>query len=496
VNNESLRASTWGETADPDRDGFVNLQEYAFGTVPTTRDTIQPVTWSTTVAPGHFALTYKARTGDPALLILPQASAGLSFWNPPAPSAVSAWAGDPLRTFMEISRSAPTGNYVTVTQAATATLSGMPSQFTRVLVMRGAISAVTSPTDGLRFQEQIASGAGQTVESNTITPSGFTGTILISTTGGARLIVNGVDVGTSTEVSAGSEVRLRGTSPATSSGSYGVVIYGTASTWTITTRPPVQPEPVAGTVSGYTTVSASVGENGAANINIPITVPPGTAGMEPKLAITYSSQAPNGLLGVGFSISGLSANSRSGPTKWHDGKRGGVSLTENSATNESAGRFALDGQRLQITSGTWGAPGSTYRTEIDTFPASPPSAIPMPTRSHGAWKPKPASPMNTAPPPTPAPSPAAPASPATMPCSPLVKPKPQLGTAPQLVNLRTSFPNGPPHLPAHSFRLPRLRPPRGRFCPKWKNQAFRQYEYLRLARHRHLLLGTWAGEGT
>jgi hypothetical protein len=58
---------------------------------------------------------------------------------------------------------------------------------------------------------------------------------------------------------------------------------------------------------------------------------------------------------------------RSGPTQWHDGKRGGVSLKENSTTNESSDRFTLDGQRLVITSGTWGAPGSTYGTEIDTF---------------------------------------------------------------------------------------------------------------------------------
>ena len=70
---------------------------------------------------------------------------------------------------------------------------------------------------------------------------------------------------------------------------------------------------------------------------------------------------------VGFSISGLSAIGRSGPTQWHDGKRGGVSLKENSTTNESSDRFTLDGQRLVITSGTWGAPGSTYGTEIDTF---------------------------------------------------------------------------------------------------------------------------------
>ena len=50
----------------------------------------------------------------------------------------------------------------------------------------------------------------------------------------------------------------------------------------------------------------SVSSTGAATYSVPIVVPPGTAGVEPKLSLNYSSQGRNGLLGVGWSIGGLS----------------------------------------------------------------------------------------------------------------------------------------------------------------------------------------------
>ncbi len=46
-----------------------------------------------------------------------------------------------------------------------------------------------------------------------------------------------------------------------------------------------------------------VNENGAATYSIPIYAPPGTGGVEPQIALNYSSQSGNGLLGLGWAIS-------------------------------------------------------------------------------------------------------------------------------------------------------------------------------------------------
>ena len=54
----------------------------------------------------------------------------------------------------------------------------------------------------------------------------------------------------------------------------------------------------------------SVGGDGAATYNIPIQVPPGAAGMTPKLSLTYSSSGSNGILGMGWGLDGLSQISR------------------------------------------------------------------------------------------------------------------------------------------------------------------------------------------
>nr|VFK64400.1 MAG: virulence plasmid B protein [Candidatus Kentron sp. TC] len=65
--------------------------------------------------------------------------------------------------------------------------------------------------------------------------------------------------------------------------------------------PGAHAERLVGAIPGQLSV-----QQGAAVYTIPIEVPPGAAGMQPDLAITYNSNGGNGLLEVGFSLSGLS----------------------------------------------------------------------------------------------------------------------------------------------------------------------------------------------
>jgi len=115
------------------------------------------------------------------------------------------------------------------------------------------------------------------------------------------------------------------------------------------------------TVPGAIPGSFGVSETGAATYSIPIAVPPGTAGMEPKLSLNYSSQGGNGIAGVGWSLGGLSAITRCPKTIIHDGAARGVQL-------DAEDRFCLDGQRLILVTGTtYGEVGAEYRTEIESF---------------------------------------------------------------------------------------------------------------------------------
>lgn len=115
-----------------------------------------------------------------------------------------------------------------------------------------------------------------------------------------------------------------------------------------------------GSVPGKASGEFSVSPSGAATYRIPISVPPGVAGVEPKLALVYNSQVGNGIMGVGWSLDGLSAITRCPKSMATDGVGGAVNFDAND-------QFCLDGQRLILVSGTHGLSGSEYRTELDGF---------------------------------------------------------------------------------------------------------------------------------
>ena len=116
-----------------------------------------------------------------------------------------------------------------------------------------------------------------------------------------------------------------------------------------------------------TPVNFAVTEGGSASISIPIQVVRGLAGMEPQLSLSYSSGAGNGLLGIGWTLTGPSAITRCPKNRVTDGVRGAV-------TFGPGDRYCLDGQRLEIISpangnvdGIYGSDGTEYRTERDSF---------------------------------------------------------------------------------------------------------------------------------
>jgi glycosyltransferase TcdB-like subunit of Tc toxin/virulence plasmid B protein/VCBS repeat protein len=112
---------------------------------------------------------------------------------------------------------------------------------------------------------------------------------------------------------------------------------------------------------------SGVGSSGAATYSVPISVPPGTAGMSPSLSLDYNSQTGAssgwlgaGLAGVGWSLSGLPAIGRCPRTVAQDGVAGAVNYDAND-------RFCIDGQRLVAVTGAYGADSTEYRTEIESF---------------------------------------------------------------------------------------------------------------------------------
>ncbi len=119
--------------------------------------------------------------------------------------------------------------------------------------------------------------------------------------------------------------------------------------------------PVALAGIGRTPGIASVSPDGEAQYTIPIALPPGTNGMTPVLSLEYRHRTKGGLLGVGWSIGGLSQITRCARTVAQDG----VAAPSLRMTDD---RFCLDGQRLVIVNHViYATPDAEYRTEIESF---------------------------------------------------------------------------------------------------------------------------------
>jgi RHS repeat-associated protein len=131
------------------------------------------------------------------------------------------------------------------------------------------------------------------------------------------------------------------------------------------------PTTVTGTVeptsAGRTAGQFSVTPSGAASYNIPIWTPPGAREIEPHLALHYTSGGPDGVMGPGWGLTGVSAIVRCGKT-W--ASAGGTATNVGSpvgvtlSTNDD---LCLDGNRLRLISGVQGMGGSTYMAEIADF---------------------------------------------------------------------------------------------------------------------------------
>lgn len=109
------------------------------------------------------------------------------------------------------------------------------------------------------------------------------------------------------------------------------------------------------TIAAEIPATYDVSETGAFQYNLPIRIPPGIRDMVPNLAIMYNSQSGDGTLGVGWSISGLSAITRGVSTIFHDKKIEPVDFNYDDA-------FLLDGQRLFYDNAT-----ASYLTEVKNF---------------------------------------------------------------------------------------------------------------------------------
>ncbi len=124
--------------------------------------------------------------------------------------------------------------------------------------------------------------------------------------------------------------------------------------------PPATAEPaVGGQYFGTLVGNLGVSPSGAATYTVPISIPPGVAGMVPSLNLTYSSQAKDGIAGQGWDLTGASMIHRCPLTRVQDGIAQPIKVLDNNG--DITDGVCLDGKRLfQVAKGT-------YKLETEDF---------------------------------------------------------------------------------------------------------------------------------
>ena len=134
----------------------------------------------------------------------------------------------------------------------------------------------------------------------------------------------------------------------------------------------VSADPLSDAVSA-TGAEFRVDESGSATYSIPIYTVPGTAGVVPKITLSYSSQGSDGPVGKGWAIGGLSSISRCRATREAGDFIGAATPDGNPRpiNFSSTDRYCLDGQRLIPFTATCpsasGMTGVALATEVDSF---------------------------------------------------------------------------------------------------------------------------------
>lgn len=104
-----------------------------------------------------------------------------------------------------------------------------------------------------------------------------------------------------------------------------------------------------------------VDNTGQANYSLPIDIPVGFSGMEPSLSLEYSSSGGSGIMGVGWSLSGLEQIARSSRNYAFDQIVDGIDYDNND-------QLSYEGERLKLVGGSGHLEdGSVYRTYVDDF---------------------------------------------------------------------------------------------------------------------------------